>query len=115
MKSVCDQFTCVTHAPPPRPAPRRDSPIPRQPNGPRNNCRFLLTDSRPLRMTEEIVKTAHVPVSFSFQYDPNGLSSDIYCDAPETPKNKPPAPNSICSNGQSLEDSWWLTLPPDNG
>ena len=58
-------FTCLTHAPPPRPAPRRDSRIPRQPNGPRNNGRFLLTDSRPLRMAEEIVKTAHVPVSFS--------------------------------------------------
>ena len=64
MKSVCGQFTCVTRSPPPRPTPRRDSPIPRQPNGPRNNVRFLLTDSRPLRMAEEIVKTAHVPVSF---------------------------------------------------
>ena len=65
MKIDGDPLTRVTHAPPPRPAPRRDSPIPRQPNGPRNNGRFLLTDSRPLKMAEEIVKTAHVPVSFS--------------------------------------------------
>ena len=64
MKIEGAPFTCLAHAPPPRPAPRRDSPIPRQPNGPRNNCIFLLTDSRLLRMAEDIVKTAHVPVSF---------------------------------------------------
>ena len=75
MKLDGDPFTCLTHAPPPRPAPRRDSPIPRQPNGPRNNCRFLLTDSRTLRMAEDIVKTAHVPVSFF--WDPYLLSDEL--------------------------------------
>ena len=79
-------FTCLTHAPPPRPAPRRDSRIPRQPNGPRNNCIFLLKNSRPLRMAEDIVKTAHVPVSFSprfilvpvsFFWDPYLLSDEL--------------------------------------